>query len=238
MGILDGYQFDSNAYGGTPPGWLGTLLQPLAGPAPGFASDPLQMPTSAAPPPGGAMGPQMAAAGMAKRASPPPSDAGGLGKDPGASNPFMEFLASLASPVGTALSASPAAMPAGPRAAGPDLFDRLSAGASNFTTGGNQAAGVLNSLRGLAIGQRIDAAGVQQANQMATFKALVGAGISPQVAQVAALNPEILRTIVAAHFSAPSTPRKAGASGVPAPQPSIAGRAELEAEARRRGLIP
>ncbi len=238
MGILDGYQFDSNGYGGTPPGWLGALLQPLTGPAPGFASDPSQMPPNVAPIPGGAMVPQTAAARMAKGASLPPSDADGFGKDPGASNPFTDFLASLARPMGNALSASPAAIPAGPPAAGPSLFDRLSAGASNFTTGGNPVAGVLNSVRGLATGQRTDAAGVQQVNQMATFKALVGAGISPQVAQVAALNPEILRTVVAAHFNTPSAPRRAGASGAPAPQPSTAGRAELEAEARRRGLIP
>ena len=58
-------------------------------------------------------------------------------------------------------------------------------------------------------------------------------GVAPQFAQVAALNPDILKTVVAAHFDAlPSqktgTPR-ANASGAAAPRSSITGRAEVEA---------
>jgi hypothetical protein len=68
---------------------------------------------------------------------------------------------------------------------------------------------------------------------MATFNALVGAGVAPQFAQVAALNPDILKTVVAAHFNArppqrPDTPGAAPA-GSPAPQSSITGRIQVEA---------
>jgi hypothetical protein len=240
MGILDETQFDPGSYGGTPPGWLGALLQPQSGP--GFALDPAQLPPNFAPMSAGTIFPQ--AAGMAKGlgAVAPQIGAEGLGKDPGASNPFTDFLASLGNGIGNAFSPGSAATPSGPQAA-PSLLDRLSAGATNFATSGSPIAGVVNSVRGLATGERTDAAGVRRANQMATFNALVGAGVAPQFAQVAALNPDILKTIVAAHFRTnPSlqnidTPSVApSAAGSPAPQPSAAGRADLEAEAPVRPL--
>ena len=191
MGILDDTQFDLSSYGGNPSGWLGALLQPQSGAAPGFAPDATQMPPSFPP----------AAAGMAKGTVTPQIGADAMGKDPGASNPFTDFLASLGTGIGNAFLPSPAAAPAGPQAA-PSLLDRLSAGATNFATGGSPIGGVLNSVRGLATGERTDPVGIRQANQRATFNALVGAGVAPQFAHVAALNPDILKTVVAAHFNA------------------------------------
>jgi hypothetical protein len=241
MGILDGYQFDPSSYGGTPPGWLGALLQP----GPGIAQGPTQLPPNFASMSGGATFPQAPAGKGPGAVAPMQSAADSFGKDANASNPFTDFLASLGTGIGNAFLPGPAAAPAGPQAA-PSLLDRLSAGATNFATGGSPIGGVLNSVRGLATGERTDPAGIRQANQRATFNALVGAGVAPQFAQVAALNPDILKTVVAAHFNAlppqtnrtPGLARGAAAAGSPTPQSSTTGRDALEAEARRRGLIP
>jgi hypothetical protein len=232
MGILDGYQFDPSSYGGTPPGWLGALLQP----DPGIAQGPTQLPPNFASMSGGATFPQAPAGKGPGAVAPMQSAANGFGKDAGASNPFTDFLASLGSGIGNVFLPSPAAAPAGPQTA-PSLVDRLSAGATNFATGGSPIGGVLNSVRGLATGERTDPAGIRQANQRATFDALVGAGVAPQFAHVAALNPDILKTVVAAHFNAlpsqktgtPDVASGAGGPGSPAPQSSAIGRDEVEA---------
>jgi hypothetical protein len=235
MGILDDFQFDPNSFGGTPPGWLGPLLQPQTGP--GLSQDPAQPPYFASMS-GGAMLPRADGKGPGA-AMLPQSGADGFGKEPGASNPFTDFLASLGNGIGNAFLPG-AVAPAGPQTS-PSLLDRLSAGATNFATGGSPIGGVLNSVRGLATGERTDPAGIRQANQTATFNALVGAGVAPQFAQVAALNPEILKTVVAAHFNALS-PQKTGTPGVapgasavdsPTPQSSVTGRAEVEAGGSR-----
>jgi hypothetical protein len=231
MGILDDFQFDPNSFGGTPPGWLGPLLQPQTGP--GLSQDPAQQPYFASMS-GGAMLPRADGKGPGA-AMLPQSGADGFGKEPGVSNPFTDFLASLGNGIGNAFLPG-AVAPAGPQTS-PSLLDRLSAGATNFATGGSPIGGVLNSVRGLATGERTDPAGIRQANQMATFNALVGAGVAPQFAQVAALNPDILKTVVAAHFNArppqktgtPGVAPGASASGSAAPQSSITGRAEVEA---------
>jgi hypothetical protein len=235
MGILDDFQFDPNSFGGTPPGWLGSLLQPQTGP--GLPQDPAQPPYFA-PMSGGAMLPRADGKGPGA-AMLPQSGADGFGKEPGASNPFTDFLANLGNGIGNAFLPG-AVAPAGPQTS-PSLLDRLSAGATNFATGGSPIGGVLNSVRGLATGERTDPAGIRQANQTATFNALVSAGVAPQFAQVAALNPEILKTVVAAHFNALS-PQKTGTPGVapgasavdsPTPQSSVTGRVEVEAGGSR-----
>jgi hypothetical protein len=237
MGILDDFQFDPSTFTGAPAGWLGPLLQPQSGP--GFVQSPAQLPPYLAPMSGGATLPQAAAGKASAAVVPSPSGADGFGKEPGASNPFTDFLSSLGNGIGSAFLPS-AAAPMGPQAP-PSLLDRLSAGAANFAAGGSPIGGVLNSVRGLATGERTDPAGIRQANQTATFNALVGAGVAPQFAQVAALNPDILKTVVAAHFKALS-PQKTGTPGVapgastvdsPTPQSSVTGRVEVEAGGSR-----
>ena len=47
----------------------------------------------------------------------------------------------------------------------PGMFGRLQAGASNFTTGGNPIAGLLNAIQGLATGTRTDPTGIAMAQQ-------------------------------------------------------------------------
>lgn len=80
-------------------------------------------------------------------------------------------------------SPSPVGMPAGPQGqqapqaqpappAGPGMLDRLTAGATNFTTGGNPIAGLFNMIGGLSTGQRTDPGGIAQQNQVATAQAL------------------------------------------------------------------
>ena len=238
MGILDDFQFDPSTFAGAPAGWLGPLLQLQSGL--GVAQEPAQPPPYLAPTSGGATFSQAAAGKASGAVVPPRSGADGFGKEPGASNPFTDFLASLGNGIGSAFLPN-AAGPTGPQTS-PSLLDRLSAGATNFATGGSPIGGVLNSVRGLATGERTDPAGIRQANQTATFNALVGAGVAPQFAQVAALNPDILKTVVAAHFNALS-PQKTGtpdiapgasAAGSPTPQSSITGRAEVQAGGSRR----
>jgi len=219
MGILDDFQFDPSTFGAAPAGWLGPLLQPQSGP--GLAPGATQMPPTSS----GIMFPPTTVVGSAKEAVTPQTGADATGKDSAAWNPFTDFLASLRPGIGNAFMSNSAAVPS--------LLDRLLAGATNFATGGSPVGGVLNSVRGLATGERTDPAGIRQANQTATFNALVSAGVAPQFAQVAALNPEILRSVVAAHFNALS-PQKTGTPGVapagsPSPQSSIAGDTQVEA---------
>jgi hypothetical protein len=171
----------------------------------------------------GIMFPPTTVVGSAKEAVTPQTGADATGKDSAAWNPFTDFLASLGPGIGNAFMSNSAAVPS--------LLDRLLAGATNFATGGSPVGGVLNSVRGLATGERTDPAGIRQANQSATFDALVSAGVAPQFARVAALNPDVLRTVVAAHFNALS-PRKTGTPGVApggSPQSSIAGDTQVEA---------
>lgn len=107
----------------------------------------------------------------------------------------------------------PNAQPAGPAQAqqqvapqqqapqnSPGMFDRLTAGATNFTTGGNPLAGIMNALGGLATGQRTDPQGRAMQSQQATVEALVRSGVPAPLAQAAALNPKVLETIAPEYF--------------------------------------
>ena len=82
-------------------------------------------------------------------------------------------------------------------------MDRLTAGATNFTTGGNPLAGLLNSISGLTTGQRTDRTGIALQSQAATYKALRAAGLPDAVAQAASVNPEVLKTIAPQLYSKP-----------------------------------
>jgi hypothetical protein len=218
MGILDAY-FSPQTYGGDLGGILGRIpewmltarqsqgLPPMGAPAPA------QLPATSAPAIGTTSPPSMIAPlpgqpqGSGEALG--PSLGGGMAGSP---SPFGA-LASLFSPSGApANAAAPAASatlgtpaagtPAAPAAAstGPDLLARLTAGAANLTTGGNPLAGIMNAIGGLATGARTDRQGLAQQAMAATFQSLVRAGVDPATAQAAALNPEILKTIAAAHF--------------------------------------
>lgn len=88
--------------------------------------------------------------------------------------------------------------------AGPGVMDRLAAGATNFTTGGNPIAGLFNSISGLATGRRTDSAGIAQSNQANMARALYGAltqrGIPQEqalaIAQAAATDPKMAETLL------------------------------------------
>jgi hypothetical protein len=82
----------------------------------------------------------------------------------------------------------------------PALLDRLTAGATNLTTGGNPVAGLLNAVNGLATGERTDRAGIELAMQHATMSALMNAGLDLRTARAAAIHPEFLRALVVKHY--------------------------------------
>ena len=98
----------------------------------------------------------------------------------------------------------------------PGLLDRLTAGATNLTTGGNPLAGILNAVNGLATGQRTDHAGIELAKQHATMSALMNAGLDAKSARAAAMNPEYLRALVVAHYGVRSKRGQAAVAARPA----------------------
>jgi hypothetical protein len=114
---------------------------------------------------------------------------------------------------------------------GPALLDRLAAGATNLTTGGNPVAGLLNAVNGLATGERTDRAGLELAMQHATMSALMNAGLDLRTARAAAIHPEFLRALVVKHYGArrgpagtpPRTDADAGDGKEAAPADGIGG---------------
>lgn len=104
-----------------------------------------------------------------------------------------------------------------PTASTPDFLQRLTAGATNFTTGGNPIAGLMNSITGLTTGTRTDKTGIAQQQLSATANALYGAlaksgRYSPQEAQGIALaaagNPSLAAAILPQAFGSKYTPEK------------------------------
>ena len=125
-----------------------------------------------------------------------PSDAGfGRGADP--QKPLMAPLGGIGNGISNGIAGLFGQSGATPA---PDLFDRLTAGATNLTTGGNPLAGLLNAVNGLATGQRTDRAGVELGKQHATMRALMNAGLDVDTARAAAINPEFLKALVVARY--------------------------------------
>ena len=87
---------------------------------------------------------------------------------------------------------------------GPDVGDRFGAGLQSFLHSSSPLSAIGNMLQGFQTGQRADAAGQAQNNQLTTARAiyqgLVANGHSPQqamgIAQAAASNPEIAKAIL------------------------------------------
>ena len=65
-------------------------------------------------------------------------------------------------------------------------------------------------MNGLATGQRTDRAGLALAQQQGMMQALMNMGVAPDMARAAAINPDVLRTIVAARRG-----------GTPTAQPAV-----------------
>ena len=199
MGILDGgFQIDPAIFGSAgPPGWLG-LNWPQPGPGPGFADQlspsatflPVSLTASAA----NAAVPARAATPASVAATPNLAEG-----TAGAANPF----AAPSGNVGPPAAAVPPATPG--------IGDRLGAAFMNFTNARGFLPALGGAVSGLATGQRNDLASIMQAQQDAATQALVHAGLSPALAQAAALNPALLQAIAARLMRAPSA--------APAPQP-------------------
>ncbi len=82
----------------------------------------------------------------------------------------------------------------------PGFGDRLGAAFQGFANAGSPMQAIGNLVGGLATGQRSDPMGMALQSQGATMQALVRSGVPPAIAQAAALNPEILKTIAPAYF--------------------------------------
>ena len=199
-------------YGASMPGFDPSAVQQQAAPMPGF--DPSAVQQQAAP----------GAVPGASQSAPPLPPARNVGLPPGFNagptsaqmfSPPDSGAAPLMSPQQSALPPGATltehqrqnaiqAPPPMPQAREPGIMDRLTAGATNFTTGGNPIAGLLNSFKGLATGERTDSAGVSQANQAQMTRALYGALIQrdiPQaqafaIAQAASTNPKIAEILL------------------------------------------
>jgi len=125
--------------------------------------------------------PALAGAGQALAnapADPSPSPVSGAAPQAAAANPFA------------ALFGAP-----GQSAVGPGLGERANAAVMNFLNGHGVLPAIAGAIAGATTGGRSDPAGVVQAQQAATVRALVGAGITPEVAQAAAQHPDFMRLI-------------------------------------------
>jgi hypothetical protein len=122
----------------------------------------------------------------------------------------------------------------------PGLLDRLTAGATNLTTGGNPLAGILNAVNGVATGQRTDRAGIELAKQHATMSALINAGLDFKTARAAAMNPEYLKALVVARYGV--RPKHGQATAASRPAGNETDRSEpiatndVDANSRRTGV--
>ncbi len=197
MGILDGYQFDPQAYGGAG-GILGLLMQNMPNlPQPGqqqggFPAMPPPTDVSAVNRNGtsGVTLPQM--------------DASGFGRDGGPQNPFSALLGGAGNALsslfgGGQAQAAPAQsgaqqVPQGgqmapqmaqPQPQSPGIGDRLGAGWQGLGHGG-----LTSAIGGLFTGQRQDPEGL-------LMNALIQRGVSPDMARAGVKNPQLLPTLLA-----------------------------------------
>jgi hypothetical protein len=204
MGWLDSLFTNNQADRPADNGWLG----PIAGGP--FPFGPTQPPAGFPPLPSGLAAPQAQQSG----AVPAPVAGSGGGRPADQQHPPTGLFGGLGDAIGGGIAGLfgqgwPTAAP------GPSLLDRLSAGANNLTTGGNPLAGLVNAVSGIATGQRTDRAGLPLAQSQATMQALMNSGIDPVIARIAAVNPDYLKAIVAAHYGGgtPSAQQGATAAG-------------------------
>lgn len=183
MGLFDAGAFDQ------PQGWLSALLQnPNLMNAGGIA-------------PSSGFGPtQQNRAGLDERLYGAPA------AQPGPMQPPMSIGPAPQMPSMNAMAQAPQQQM--PTQSEPGFLDRLTAGAANFTTGGNPLAGLLNSINGLATGQRTDPQGQALARQRATYEALLPK-LGPAGAMAAMTNPKVLESWASREF-APYTAHNVG----------------------------
>jgi hypothetical protein len=89
----------------------------------------------------------------------------------------------------------------------------IGAGLMGLLNAGSPLQGLGNLISGLATGQRTDPSGMAQQSAQATYQALKTAGVPDGVAQAAALNPEVLKTIAPQLYSKPKAMLVPGLGG-------------------------
>jgi hypothetical protein len=226
--IFNDYQFDPQSYRVDDPSapYRGGVLGPV-GPRSWGAE--LALPAQ---PPSGF--PSVPSGGSAlppnpQAAPPPQASATGFGRDPGPQNPFMGLLSGIGDAVGGLFGGGAPQAPTSPgmlqQSAAPGLLDRLTAGATNLTTGGNPIAGLLNAVNGLAAGQRTDHVGLALAQQQGIIRALMNRGVDADMARAAAVSPDVLRALIASGYGMSAAPQRttgaarAGTDGFARAQP-------------------
>lgn len=113
----------------------------------------------------------------------------------------------------------------------PGVGDRLSAGFQGLANSGSPMQAIGNLVAGLSSGQRSDPRGMADQSRQSTFKALVGAGVPPEIANAAALNPDILKTILPKYFDTQAKLQETGTD-------PITGQKSFAEYRPGRGLMP
>jgi len=111
-----------------------------------------------------------------------------------AGNPFAALLGGPAAALSRAGAAS---------VDDPGLGARATAAVMNFLNGHGVLPAIGGAIAGATTGQRTDPAGLMQARAAATMRALLAAGVAPDVAQAAAVSPDIMRLIAPQLAAAP-----------------------------------
>lgn len=97
---------------------------------------------------------------------------------------------------------------------GAGFGDRINAGAQNFANAGGLLPALVGGVSGLLTGQRTDPQGMQQQNLRAQYQAFVGAGLSPQNAMLAVMNPEAGKTLINEALTNKEKFQKVGQNGL------------------------
>lgn len=202
MGILDGYYFSPETYGGVNAGLLSRLPEWMLpqGQGQGF---PDQIPGNAAPAVGDQTPGLLARLLGGTGAGGPPQGSNetvgqfGGPSEPGASPPsaFAGMFASSQRPA-QGESANPAVPPAiaqAPMRAPTQSPDRLGAALGSFTGSPTLFGGLANALGGAITGRRMDTQGITEA-------ALTKQGLPPELARAAVANPTIMSAVVPSLF--------------------------------------
>lgn len=194
MGLFDAYDPNTYAPGATQGGLIDSILAQYAAaptsPGPGFPATPMDA-NAAAP------APQPQNAPIAVGDYQMPRIGGGFLDYPEHDPHTGETVAPVQQPAQPAALAAPAPSPVD------DFGSHFKAGWQSMRHGG----GLIGGISGLITGQRDDPQADLQARQQAQlrqqFTALVNAGLSPQEATVAVLNPDAGKAIIAQKFTKP-----------------------------------
>lgn len=192
MGLFDAYDPNTYAPGATQGSLIDSILAQYAAaptsPGPGFPASPMDS-NAAAP------APQPQNAPIAVGDYQMPRIGGGFPGYPDHDPHTGENITPVQQPAQPAAFAAPAPSP--------DVGDHLLAGYQNMRHGGGLIGSIVAAVSGRRNDPQAEAQARQQAQLRQQFSALVNAGLSPQEATAAVLNPEAGKAIIAQKFTKP-----------------------------------